>query len=361
MLFVILYSFVGQWTGLFSRIQKQQATIAIGNIFADQKIYEDFFISHQYMEACVSWFVPQAQLRPKWQNFVLIFRYTLWISIFVTLFAGALSWYYLSFFTQDAFHLRDIGKCVLNGVCLLFALSNPTRPLANIMRFVFLMAGILGIHINAFYEASLIGIFTNPPREHQINDINDLVKSNLEIGGISSFKRFYNDSGEPSSDYIFNKYQEDSENATLQSYLQKVTDTKNFATMANTFYYDFFVARGDRSVCDKDRCPAIYEFPKNVLCYSINLVTRRGFPFIYKMSSLITRFRETGILNRWIDEIQTSLKRTEGRRIKNNAYLILTVEHLQGAFGFLILGNTLAIITFFIELFTVTRLFELVK
>ncbi|XP_044739951.1 uncharacterized protein LOC123301281 [Chrysoperla carnea] len=372
----------GTWTGLFSKIQKNEAMIALGNIFSNQQIYEDFYISTPYYSSCVVWYVPIAELVPRWRSIAAIFKLSVWISLICTLFASAISWYCLAKYSKTDIGLRDIGICLLNGLCIVFGISTPTRPLSALIRAIFLMVSVYGIHINAFYQASLIRILTDPPREHQISNLHELVTSSLKFGGTPNFRSFYNESNETISKYIFDNYEIIENYTTPHPYLQKVTTTKKYATLANKFFFDFYVARGDKSVCDSTHCPAIYSFKQNVLCYTINMVATKGFPYMEGINNLILLFRENGVLEKWMKDIQSALRRTSGQRSSatvaaavaanittskidtdmddssttliesNDKTIILTLDHLQSAFAFFTLGIFFSCIVFVIEFLT---------
>lgn len=192
-------------------------------------------------------------------------------------------------------------------------------------------------------------VYSDPPRQHQIDTVEEILEGNLPFGGLDLYRAFYNESDDVFLYQIFQNYQLNT-NKTLREYLEQISIHQSFATMANRFYVEYYVARGDKAVCTESECPAIFAIPKPVVCYNINFVARKGFPYISRMNDLILRFRENGVLNMWLNDMNHRNALKGAGKSKKKRMNALSLTHLEGAFVVLLIGLIIGISSLGMEL-----------
>lgn len=192
-------------------------------------------------------------------------------------------------------------------------------------------------------------VYSDPPRQHQIDTVEEILEANLPFGGLDLYRSFYNESDDVFLYQIFQNYQTNP-NKTLREYLEQISIYQSSATMANGFYVEYYIARGDKAVCTETECPAIFAIPMPVLCYNINFVARKGFPYIYRMNDLILRFRENGVLDKWLNDMKHKNALKGAGKSKKKGINALSLMHLEGAFVVLLIGIIIGISSLGMEL-----------
>lgn len=97
----------------------------------------------------------------------------------------------------------------------------------------------------------------------------------------------------------------------------------------------------------------IFPFPGEVFINPLEMISERGFPLLRPFSSLISSMIDGGILNKLYKDFYynaTILENIRNRtRIQMTQQIVLTIEHLNGAFGVLSIGLVASLIAFACE------------
>lgn len=104
----------------------------------------------------------------------------------------------------------------------------------------------------------------------------------------------------------------------------------------------------------------IYDLPGNVFSNPLEMIAERGFPLLHKLNSLINRMKDAGLVMKIYNDFLHTMNLKEGMRMREGAtenQVVLTVEHLEGAFAILILGYLISGLVFVLELVSVTGWF----
>ena len=93
---------------------------------------------------------------------------------------------------------------------------------------------------------------------------------------------------------------------------------------------------------------------KNVYSYSVTMFTKRNYHLLSKMNSIIRRVMEFGLIQKWerdSDELQELKLSMAEADPSDDELVVLTVSHIAGALIVLAIGNVMALLVFFVELF----------
>lgn len=77
---------------------------------------------------------------------------------------------------------RNLPLCVLNSWAVFLGVASNNRPFWNPLRIFFISLTLYSINITTIYTSKLINVFTDPPRQDQIDTIEEIVESKLPIG-----------------------------------------------------------------------------------------------------------------------------------------------------------------------------------
>lgn len=102
----------------------------------------------------------------------------------------------------------------------------------------------------------------------------------------------------------------------------------------------------------------IFGIPGNVFSNPLEMIAERGFPLIRKFNTLINRSIDAGLVNKIYSDFlynKTILGHIRNREgIKDISQIVLTLQHLQGAFAVLIAGLIISFVVFLIEIISNT-------
>lgn len=192
------------------------------------------------------------------------------------------------------------------------------------------------LHINAIFTGKLSGVLTAPNYEPRLKTLEDLADSSI----VPVIRR-----------YSLQRFRL-SQTKTARRLLQK---TKEYQVSDSAFYDSEYVKiNGSIAMAQfKDlfnfvasRKYIVDTIDDNNYIWTIQgcFVFRRGIPILLTMNQVIRGIREGGLVRKWVsDEVKISFRPDSPKTV------ILTIEHLQGAFLMLVIGSVLSLLIFFVE------------
>lgn len=214
------------------------------------------------------------------------------------------------------------------------------------LRIFFILLALYGLNVTTIYTSNLINVFTQPSHEEQIDSISDIIEAGLPIGGREDYDDWFKNDN-PADAIVEELYQFTENFEPSITNLKRVRDGTQSMLM-NRFY-----------VLSSRLRDTVYAVQGNVFSNPFEMIAERGFPLMRKFNQLINYMKDAGL----IDKIQldfvynmTILEkiRHSDERVDDSA-IVLTVEHLEGAFAVLIVGSMISIVVFVFELISVTK------
>ena len=101
----------------------------------------------------------------------------------------------------------------------------------------------------------------------------------------------------------------------------------------------------------------IFAMPQEVFTSSIEMIAERGFPLLKPFNQRIRMMKDVGIMTKLDSDFlynATILEPIRSGKKEEEVRIVLTVEHLQGAFTVLILGLMLSGVAFALEVINAT-------
>lgn len=97
----------------------------------------------------------------------------------------------------------------------------------------------------------------------------------------------------------------------------------------------------------------IYGIPGNVFSNPLEMIAERGFPLIRRINTLINRMKDAGLTSKIYKDFlynKTVLDHIRHREdLTDDSQIVLTIQHLEGAFAVLIVGLMVSFVVFIIE------------
>lgn len=97
----------------------------------------------------------------------------------------------------------------------------------------------------------------------------------------------------------------------------------------------------------------VFPLPFNVFANPIEMISERGFPLLDRFSTLIAYMRDSGVIQKLYNDFHyrvTVLHHIRHRDSRQETTIVLTLDHMDGAFTLLLLGLFISSVTFAIEL-----------
>lgn len=169
------------------------------------------------------------------------------------------------------------------------------------------------------------------------------------IGGREDYRDWFDN--ENGDDIIVNRTYRYSERFQPTTANLKLVRDGHQAMLINRFY-----------VLSNTLRDAVYAVPGNVFSSPLEMITERGFPLLRKFNRLINYMKDAGLINKFNRDFifnMSILERIKHRdQIEDYSQIVLTVEHLEGAFAVLIVGALISILVFVGEIISATGWFK---
>lgn len=97
----------------------------------------------------------------------------------------------------------------------------------------------------------------------------------------------------------------------------------------------------------------VFPLPFNVFSNPIEMISERGFPLLNRFSNLIAYMRDAGVIQKLYDDFHynvTMLHHIRTRDARKQSTIVLTLDHMDGAFSLLILGLLISLVAFVFEI-----------
>lgn len=339
----------GSWSGRLGQVEEKSG-VAVGNLEAMPDLDRFFEFSEAYYYDKMVWVVPVAELAPRWMCIFMPFSYQLWLFMILIFIAGGVL-LRLSYNRKEKCIYRKLERTLFVSLEAFLAVGTKHPPITRLTRSFFVSLSFCSIFFCSVYQGSLIDVLTHPIYQHQIHTLEEIVQSDLNIGGFAKYKEYFNVSKDQSSMKIFNMFQTKS-NANVYDWLKIVAQERNVATLSSQLYVKYLIASGDSAVVE-DGFPKIYVLDEIVVPIATSILMPRGFLLKGRINRGIENMITNGVAVKLSRNAKNALKKYESKKeaiFSGRQVLQLTMDNLQGAFVLLVLGYFGAIVMLFLEL-----------
>ncbi|PNF33396.1 hypothetical protein B7P43_G04165 [Cryptotermes secundus] len=342
----------GKYIGYTGLLMNDKADIAVGGIIRSATSTNLTDVTRSYWKVRWQWFVPCPVKFPGWQSIFRIFSLSGWSCILLAAMLAPIVIVFLARFRiQENESFKRFMDAVLDVWALILGVSILSLPRTSPLRLFFSAWMCYSLAINTVFQAYLTTYLVDPGFEKSITSIEEVFTSGTKYGFSSTyFDRNFNDKAN-------NKHQEILRNridcVDMVTCLLWTAKYRNISSICNPGLVEYFYYASKYS--DKFRGSRLCELKEaSVLASDLLMVVQKGSFFLDRMNDIICRLVESGIstyFNKFGPETYRLLKaKSSASKTVAEDYHALTMNNMQSAFYLLLLGHSLGLISFLMEM-----------
>lgn len=333
-------------TTIGEKVKTRKVDLAFGRftrVFDSESDVE--FIKEDQMD-CFTWGLPGGigHNPTLWTNYVVEFSPFTWMLIIFSIFLASTVFVTLSQYTfQDPRPLWSPPLVMFYTFATFIGAPIKVTPRSCALQ-VFLSNWLLySLVITSAYQAYLGSLITIPQTTPEINDQHTLLRTKLNLVGRQQIYYLINSSASSSSDFgtLLDRYQilpPEGFGHTIRRILLK----RDTAVLASKRELIFYAQRYKKVFND-----SIHVLPECMIeSYSSTFMLRKGSPFRHRISTIMSRLSETGIMQQWD---RSNVKEELAHAIVFTKDTVLSMSQFYGAFVVWIFGLLLGSCTFIAE------------
>ncbi|XP_055857300.1 uncharacterized protein LOC129920117 isoform X2 [Episyrphus balteatus] len=301
----------------------------------DDETREDFWATDSYLYDSHTWFIAAAEPRPPWKALFFIYQPNMWLCIGIVLLITWFFWLTFGCTLPEKEAHKSNTLTAINSWGVTLGIPVYEHPECHTSRIFFIGLCLYGMNVTSVYTSKLIAVFANPGHEHQISTIEEVIHEGIPYGGPAENRDWFEN---PDDIEIYTGYN-DSDNFIPRTHNLGAVLTGERVILANRMF-----------MLRNRNLNRLYGFPTNVFASSVEIIAKRGFPFLKRFNALIRQLKDGGFFRKIDNDFQyrytVLVKIRESRDDFNESVIVLTIHHLEGAFAFLIFGSLLSCMAF---------------
>ncbi|XP_055908598.1 uncharacterized protein LOC129943298 [Eupeodes corollae] len=325
----------GTWTDLLGRLNNRSCDFIIGGFYSDDEVREDFWSTDSYLYDSHTWFFAAAKVRPASTALYTIYEPQMWLYIELVFLITWFFWLTIGCILPEKEAHKSTSLTAINSWGVTLGASVHDRPECHTSRIFFIGLCLYGLNVTSIYTSKLIAVFADPGHEHQISTIEEVIHKGIPYGGPAESRDWFEN---PDDIEIYTGYN-DSDNFIPRTHNLRAVMMGERVILANRMF-----------MLRNRNLNRLYGFPANVFSSSVEIIAKRGFPFLRNFNELIRQLQDGGFFNKIDSEFRyrytVLVKIRELRDDFQEPIMVLTIHHLEGAFVFLIFGTLLSCTAF---------------
>ncbi|CRK89246.1 CLUMA_CG003005, isoform A [Clunio marinus] len=354
----------GTWSNLLGQVRNGECDIIAGGFFPDHEVHAEFEATEFYLQDYYTFYVKKASFAPRWKSLIIIFKFRTWVAFSIVVLVSWISWYLLGRMSSESKAHKQIVLTYLNVLALSLGVSTNNRPNSNPLRLLFIILSLYALTLNAIYTSKLITVFTSPPYDYQIETIEELLESEIPIGGrLENQDWFEND--DEFDRMISHRYNYSETFRPSTKSLKRVMKGEQ-ALLISQLYVRSNKYRN-----------SVFGLSKSIFSNQLEMIFERGFPLQHRINKIIASLRDMGYMSKLfkdfyynmtiiesikklkrfrkkfgsdIEQLELALADDDDEDEEETPRIALTIEHLDGAFSNLFLGLAISSGIFIMEI-----------
>lgn len=335
----------GTWTGLRADIMYGKADIAFASLLRkleDHLIFDDTI---NYFTDRFTWFVARAKSYPRWLCMARVFDPMTWLVGFLVIILSSIFMRVLcSFRTVKHKEVSDkywrFAICLSSIWAVFLGEGIPIMPCSLPLRTFFLSMIIYSLAVNTIFQTFLTSYVVNPGLLHQISTVDELLDSDLIYAFYYVLDHFF-------TEEFLQKLKPRVQCEPFKC-LDYVATQDNYATFCGRALLAYIV---DQLVKQEGK-HEIYAFREDSFQLNSVMLMPKGSHLFDRVNVVMTHIVEAGLPNQFLKSILDARGIEAGilaLQDLGDEYSALSLNHLQGSFFFLLMGITLGLAMFLLE------------
>ncbi|PNF33401.1 hypothetical protein B7P43_G04162 [Cryptotermes secundus] len=342
----------GKYIGYTGLLMNDKADIAVGGIIRTEILTNLVDVTKSYWKIRWQWYVPCPVKFPGWQSIFRIFSLSGWLCVFL---AAMLAHIVIVFLARSRIQENESFKrfvdAVLDVWALILGVSILSLPRTTPLRLFFSAWVCYSLAINTVFQAYLTTYLVDPGFEKSITSIEELFASGTKYGFFSTyFDRNFNDKANSKDVEILRNRIDCDDMVTCLLWTAKY---RNISSIGNPELVEYLYYGSKYSDKFSGYRPCeLKEMP--VVVTDLLMAVQKGSIFLDRMNEIICRLVEAGIstyLVKTSPEARKYFKAiSSASKTLADEYHALTMNNMQSAFYLLLLGHSLGLISFLMEM-----------
>lgn len=281
------------------------------------------------------WLVNQPEDLSNFKVLLSVFSLQTWLTLAFTLFITSLLWYLFAHCGEKPVY-RCFHRCLIDVFHLSMNTGLHILPSSNTLRILMITYVLYSMHVNSYFLGKLGSILTHPGFEKGITNIEELAESTVV---------------RPFTYQHHRKLMLTLNDSIAQKLGKKVVNITSFDFIS---LFDYMLKYKNTSLSSYESIIKYYAKEQSKLKtisgrYLLNMeatyATRRGHPLLDDVNRVIKQILEMGLQKKWLSDMSIrSFEKSNGK-----TQIVLSLEHLQGAFIVLLIGYSISVVIFLLE------------
>ncbi|KAJ9596616.1 hypothetical protein L9F63_012375 [Diploptera punctata] len=318
--------------------QNDRITFTLGNAMARDGTYILKYMSTYYTER-FDWIVPCAKSLSRWPNLTTVFKLESWVCIIICLIFVSIFVKYMDFLQH-----KDIARYILNYWSVF--LKVPTRELPQTVkhRIVFFTWVLFCIACGNVLQVFTTSLFIDPGRQHQINTINELKESDLNLSLsylIYNFPHMLHNDLKTSFLMFWN-------DCDMAEFSLHNSNVASFISQERLLYNCYLYFKNVS-------ISPIHKFREDGVSIHRSIKMFRSHPYLQQVNDVTTRLVEGGLVDKLIRDFVDPTGWIRGARMVTtwtHGYASLSMSRIISTFTYLVSGCTISVLVFITEVVT---------
>jgi hypothetical protein len=340
----------GTWVGVTAEIMKGYSDLALVGWFYRCHIINEIDCSFPYIIDEARWYVPCAQLYPRWMSLTRVFKASLWVG-FITAYVivALVIWQVVKISNNISTKpienqaYSSLEKCLLNFWAIILeesASNNP--PHVAVIRGIFLMWVLYCWAVNTVYQTYLTSFLIDPGLQHQISSEEEILNSEIAYGIPTTMVSILPGLSD-------NRYRRKLRCDDIEVCQRRLAMQRDLALFFTKYNNEYMAAL---KYMDGNGKPLVCQFEGSYYRQHVVIPVPKGNPMLVAYNKVIRLVHQAGFIEKWWKDLKytATLSSAKNFNLPVGEYIKLTLEHLQSAFYFLFLGYVLSVIFFVSEI-----------
>lgn len=329
-------------TGAFADVAKGKTLLALNSRYLKDEFQEYVEATYPHGRDDLTCLVPIVRIKDI-KQFFSNFSISVWIPFAV--FTAAFVVFVICVRYVESGSV-DVIRILLTAVGINLGQSSDNYFGVGYLKVTVLLYMYLSLSLNLAYQSGMTSLFTVPIKPKQINTLQDLAESDLQIFTLVRFRRMLNRS---LNVQLSKKIVPKVVTIREEDQLSHINEHKHFAVVCKNHIAAYAVMQGENYQSGSQYYRIMAEKPMpSIVCY----IVKYGSPLLDRLNVLIGRLIQSGINDQWRKSTlhEMTIKGNVHQNEDSSGTNKLTMTNLITIFWFLLFGWGVSFTAFIIEL-----------
>lgn len=286
-----------------------------------------------------AWHVPCAKPMDRIQKIARIFSTSLWVILTALLISISFIMWLLARLSLEDNAYRDISTVLYNAWAVAVGVAVTKMPCSYHLRIVIFAWITYCLSISTLFQIFLTSFLVDPGLHEQITNLHELQQSKIEYGVVAELRRMYSE-----QDALTKVIDKGHQCYDFTECVERIIGTGKFALFENSKKVQKYLAsvKKRKRVCvmnniDVDSGQMVALFSRRTL-------------ILEKFNKFVTHMFESGEITKLETELWTVHSYTDDEEAASEEYFVFTISHLLVAFYVHIIGHSVGVVIFLLEL-----------